>query len=227
MRLLPLATALLCANGLFAASFSFTGSFSADNDLQVFAVTMSSSGVLNIRTWGYGGGVNGAGNTITEGGFAPAIAVFQDGTTQVAVDNLGGTVPTCNGRNIDSVTGFCLDAIVYDGSVPDLTLPAGTHLVVLSQQGNTALGDFADGFFYDALHGNDPSFTGTNNGVPGARFLDPGFGFLTPPDGQRTSNWALDISGDTVTTADNVPEPAAISMFLIGLASAAVLRRRK
>lgn len=192
---------MLCAAS-FAAGFSFTGNFINDNDLQFFNVNMGADGVLTIQTFGYAGGLNQAGNNIVAGGFAPALSVFDSTGNLIANDNLGGTVPSCNGRNQDPVTTFCLDAIVYDsGSVP-LFLFAGTYTVVLSQQGNISFGSLAAGFTYDPANLNDPSFTGTNWGTPGQKFVDP-FGIDL-----RTSAWAVDFVSDQLRNVSAVPNPA-------------------
>jgi len=208
---------MLCAAS-FAAGFSFTGNFVNDNDLRFFQVNMAADGVLTIQTFGYGGGVNQASNVIAPGGFAPALSVFDSTGFLIANDNLGGTVPFCNGRGIDPVTGFCFDAIVYDSASVPLFLFAGSYTVVLSQQGNISFGSLAAGFTYDAANGNDPTFTGTNSGLPGQKFVDP-FG-----SDLRTSAWAVDFVSDQLRSVGEVPEPGTISLLLLGAAGLAVVR---
>lgn len=210
------------ANSIFAAGFSFSGTFNNDNDLAYFKVDMGASGVLTIQTYGYAGGTNQAGSLIPDGGFAPAISVFDDTGALIALDNLGGTVPTCNGRGIDPTTGFCFDAIVYDSASIPLTIGPGIFTVVLSQQGNVSLGDLSLGFSYDANNGNDPSFTGTNSGFPGQKFVDP-FGSAF-----RTNAWAVDFVSDSLRSVviDEVPEPGTIGLTLLGALGFAAFRRR-
>lgn len=208
---------LLGSAAAFGAGFSFTGNFAQDNVIQLFQVTMAADGVLTIQTFGYAGGLNQAGNNISAGGFAPALSVFDSTGALIAVDNLGGSVPNCNGRGIDPVTGFCFDAIV---NVP-LNVLAGMYTVALTQQGNTAVGNLPDGFQYDAANLNDPSFTGTNAGLPGQTFVDPFGSHL------RTSAWAVDFVGDTLADVGQVPEPGALSLFLIGAVSLAAFRRKQ
>lgn len=210
---------MLCAAS-FAAGFSFTGNFINDNDLQFFNVNMGADGVLTIQTFGYAGGLNQAGNNIAAGGFAPALSVFDSSGSLIANDNLGGTVPFCNGRGVDPVTGFCLDAIVYDSASIPLFLFAGNYTVVLSQQGNISFGSLAAGFTYDPTNLNDPSFTGTNSGRPGEKFVDP-FGVDL-----RTSAWAVDFVSDQLRNVSAVPEPGTISLLLLGAAGLSVYRRR-
>ena len=208
------------ATSIFAAGFSFSGTFTNDNDLAYFKVNMGSFGVLTIQTYGYAGGANQAGSLIPDGGFAPAISVFDDTGALIAFDNLGGTLPNCNGRGIDPTTGFCFDAIVYDNGT--LAIGPGIFTVVLSQQGNISFGDLSLGFTYDANNGNDPSFTGTNTGNPGQKFLDP-FAPVT-----RTSAWSVDFVSDSLRSVviDEVPEPGTIGLTLLGALGFAALRRR-
>ena len=201
---------------VFAASLSFTGTFAQDNDLQTVNLNLPVDMRLEAWTLSYAGGTNLAGAPIAAGGFAPALALFDAAGNLLAVDTLGGTVPTCYGRSIDtSGTGFCLDARLLDSNHPSLDLPAGDYTLVLTQQGNIPLGlTLADGFSNDAANGNDPSFTGTNAGQPGSQFLDPG------DFSQRTSAWALDVQTTVLT-----PEPA--TGFLAAAAIAALSRLRR
>ncbi|MFN7938363.1 MAG: DVUA0089 family protein [Bryobacteraceae bacterium] len=210
------------ATSVFAAGFSFSGTFNQDNDLAYFQVNMGASGVLTIQTYGYAGGLNQAGQTIADGGFAPALSVFDSTGTLIAVDNLGGSVPNCNGRGIDPTTGYCFDAIVYDSASVPLTLGAGIYTVVLSQQGNISFGDLTLGFTYDPNNGNDPSFTGTNTGNPGQMFVDPFGPFI------RNGNWAVDFVSDSLRSVvvEEVPEPATIGLTLFAALGFAALRRR-
>lgn len=213
-----LACVLMLCSASFAAGFSFTGNFIDDNDLQYFNVTMGADGVLTIQTFGYAGGLNQAGNVISAGGFAPALSVFDSTGTLIANDNVGGTVPFCNGRGIDPVTGSCYDAIVFDSASVPLFLTAGTYTVVLSQQGNISFGFLADGFTYDPANLNDPAFTGNIYGQPGEKFVDP-FGIDL-----RTSAWAVDFVSDELRSVSAVPEPGTISLLLLGAVGLAAVR---
>ena len=58
-----------------AGNFSFTGTFSQDDQLQVFLFTAPSASTL-LRTWSYAGGTNAAGQVILPGGFDPILSVF-------------------------------------------------------------------------------------------------------------------------------------------------------
>jgi hypothetical protein len=162
------------------ASISWVGVFTEDNQMFLASFTLPSEGEVTIQSWGFAGGVNAVSQTIPPGGFATALALFEDSGSQdlIASDTLGGTPPSdCGPRNQDS--GECLDAYLQ------LTLSPGAYFFVLTQQGNTpAGGTFGDGF------------TGYGS------FLDPFTG------AERTGNWAVDLVGPDDMITD-VPEPGA------------------
>lgn len=213
---------LLLAASLFPGAgladingYSFTGVFANDNSVQQFNLVVGSNSIVTVKTLSYGGGVNQGGTTIAAGGFAPELTIFDSTGNEYAFD-AGGSAPACNGRAVDPVTGFCLDAIIYDSGRSALTLAAGDWTVVLTQQGNDPVGELSDGFSEDAANGNDPSFTGTNAGMPGAKFLDPFDGL------QRTDQWAVDFLGNGITQVSETPEPSLLlpAMALLGLIAA-------
>ena len=53
-----------CAAPLSANTYSFTGTFAHDNDVQQFDFTLPFDTQITLRTLGYGGGINLLGNTI-------------------------------------------------------------------------------------------------------------------------------------------------------------------
>jgi len=200
---------------------SFVGTFTADNQEQVFDLTLASQSTVQIRTWSYGGGIDAADDVVPAGGFAPELSIFDSAGDLIALDAFGGVAPTqCNGRNIDAVTGFCFDAVLNDSANPPLTLLAGLYTVVLTEQGNNPVGMFLDGFSEDAAHGNDPSFTGTNAGIPDGVFLDPG------NFSQRTGSWEVDFTSSNGATVTALPEPSSRLLALSALLLAPFIRRR-
>jgi hypothetical protein len=201
--------------------YSFQGSFSQDNQTQLFDIGLASASVVTLQTWSYAGGVDWLGNTIAPGGFAPEITVFDTTGNEIAFDN-GGSAPACGGRNVDPVTGFCLDASIYDGvNHPLLFLGAGTYTVALTQQGNDPLGQLSAGFSQDAANGDNPSFTGTNAGRPGAMFLDP-FDAV-----QRSGEWEVDITGDEGLSVSETPEPSLLIPVALGMLGLVFYRKRR
>jgi hypothetical protein len=196
---------LLPWHSCFAASISFAGTFLTDDDVQQFAFTVVSTGTVDILSLGYGGGTNAQGQSISPGGFATSLALFDGtvaGSNLIAQDSVGGTAPgACSPRNIDPSTGLCLDAFL------SLTLGPGTYLVVLTEQPNSANGPtLGDGF----------ALSGTGN-FTGGPFIDP---FGNP----RTANFALDISGPLA--GSQTPEPATAGLAASALLLLAAFRRR-
>lgn len=182
------------------ASFTFSGSFSQDDNMPEFQFTIAAISTVTLESFSYAGN----GSTVNPGGFAPVLSVFgplPSGDPNLLGFDDGGAAPGgCGSRLIDPVSHACLDAA--------LTLPSlnpGTYLVVLTENDNTPNGpDFASGF----VEQGNGNFTGVNQGFPGASFLDP-FG------NQRTPNFDLTISG--VDSAESVPEPATVSLLIAGL----------
>ena len=172
---------------VYADIFSFSGTFSQDDDVQLFTIVLNSDKTLTVQSFGYGGGTSNAGS-VPAGGFATELSLYDaSGLQEIeAQDTTGGTAPSaCGPRNIDSVTNFCFDAYITG------PLLAGTYILALTEQGNDGPSFFPDGF-PQAGNGN---FAG---------------GFLDPFDSeQRTNAWALDITGaDSAEIPAAVPEPA-------------------
>src|SRR5580704_11691379 len=67
-------------------SFSFTGVFTQDDQLQIFTFTAPTDTTV-VRTWSYAGGINFAGAAIDPGGFDPVLSVF-DATGGLAGSSL-------------------------------------------------------------------------------------------------------------------------------------------
>ena len=87
---------LLPWHSCFAASISFAGTFLTDDDVQQFAFTVVSTGTVDILSLGYGGGTNAQGQSISPGGFATSLALFDGtvaGSNLIAQDSVGGTAP--------------------------------------------------------------------------------------------------------------------------------------
>ncbi len=65
----------LLAGDASAANFSFTGTFSQDDQLELFQFTAPSA-LVTLETWSYAGGTNANGAVIPAGGFDPHISLF-------------------------------------------------------------------------------------------------------------------------------------------------------
>lgn len=212
---LLLALLLLAIPGAASAStISFTGSFTADDDVQLFTFDLLTAGTVTITTFGYAGGVNGAGSTISAGGFDPDIAVFQGtgpSATLIGVNSDAG----CGTVNADPTTGAC-----WDSQLVLTLIPAGTYTLALTQYANLALGGLLSDGFSQAGQGN---FTGP-------MFLGSAGSFLDANLVQRTAAWAVDISGVNGAVVNGapapVPEPAGLVLMATGLTALFAFRRR-
>lgn len=207
-----LATKALCLGVLIAslapaANFSFQGSLTRDDQVQLFTFSVASTSTVTLRTWSYAGGVNAAGTTIARGGFDPILALFNSSGLLINQNDDGdAAVPA------DSLTGETFDTYLQS------VLNPGTYTVSVMQFDNFPSGtNLSNGFVYT----NSPTFTsafGCSNG----RFCDV--------DGyNRTNLWAFDILGVTTAsvTPTGVPEPATISTMIGGLGLIVSLARRR
>jgi hypothetical protein len=79
------------ACSLPAESLSFTGTLSSPESVFDETFTLSSADTVSFQTWGFGGGINAAGQVIPAGGFDPLIALFSGppATAMMYVDGSG------------------------------------------------------------------------------------------------------------------------------------------
>ena len=201
-----------------ASSFSFTGTFTQDDQLELFQFTAPSASVT-LRTWGYAGGTNAASIGIAPGGFDPILSLFD--ATEGLVSSSPFIADNDNGAGVafDPVTGNGFDALL---SLTSLNI-GKTYVLVLSQSDNFANSStYGDGFHEQGMGDFTPGLFGCG----AASFCDS-----TPA--ARTGNWAVDIVG--VGTAQDItngpvtsaPEPGTSLMFAAGIAGLALVRRRR
>jgi|SRR5215831_14357167 len=193
------------APATYANNFSFTGSFSQDDNIQLFTVTVPVTSTVTFRTWSYAGGVNAAGQTIPHGGFDPILAVFDSTGLLIGQNDDGG----CGLVAADPVTGQCYDTYFT------ATLNPGVYRVSVMEYDNFANGpNLSDGF----LQQGQGNFTGPLFcGVTG--------GFYDVTCDQRTNQWAFDALN--VGNATTTPEPSSLLLMGSGiLGLAGVIRRR-
>lgn len=205
---------LLSAGVASASNISFTGTFSQDDQLEIFQFTAPSNNVT-LRTWSYAGGINANGQIILAGGFDPVLSLFDATGGLLSSSPLVATNDDGAGVAIDPSTGNAFDSLL------NLTTLAGsTYILVLSQYDNLPNGpDFGGGF----------SQQGAGNFTPG-EFGCGGVSFCDPSPAQRTGNWAVDIDGVGAASdlsASSVPEPRSTTLLAAGILGLALLGWRK
>lgn len=196
-------------------NFSFAGSFSADDDVQLFSFTVNGSAAVRLISYSYGGGTQANGTVVARGGFDPILALFDASGLLVGENDDAGS----------ALTGACGSGLVTPDAVTneewdtclELTLAAGAYQAAVMQYNNFALGPkLSDGFSYT----RSPTFT-ADAGCTNGRFCDVSD---VAAGNNRSERWALDILN--VERATLIPEPAPFAYLTLGLAGVAFHRRR-
>jgi hypothetical protein len=200
---------VLAASLASAANFSFQGTLTRDDEVQLFTFAVGSTSTVTLRTWSYAGGVNAAGTTIARGGFDPILALFNGSGALINTNDDGNfNVPA------DPVTGENFDTYLQSSLGP------GTYTVSVMQYDNFANEpNLSNGF----VNTGNPTFTSIF-GCSNRRFCDV--------DGvNRTGAWAFDVLGvdaaSVPTPPSGVPEPATVSMMIAGLGIVAFFGKRR
>jgi hypothetical protein len=203
--LLPLVIIALLASTIQvrADEVSYQGNFTTDDQVQLFDFNVATPGLVTLQTFGYAGGVNGAGTTIAAGGFDPVLTLF-DGAGNFLVMNDDGP---CGTVGTDPTTLNCFDSYL------SLDLTAGSYILALTENDNLAIGPTLSDSFTQVGNGDFTcqEFIGT----PGA--------FCDASPSQRDSAWALDV---TTQGASPVPEPGSEVLVLSGISLFFALRKK-
>jgi hypothetical protein len=191
---------LLCSvQAVSAASFSYTGSFSNDSDVQLFDLSLAAdSSTVVINTLSVNGGLNVAGNLIAAGGFNPYLSLWDQ--------SAGGWVFNTSNQAISAEAVISNTAPYSYG-----TLLAGNYILALSQYDNIAAGTNLSDGFAAAL-----SLTSFNPAAP-----------FTTNGGGGSGHWAVDIHNADTASLRAVPLPGSFGFMVSGLLALGALIRRK
>jgi hypothetical protein len=177
-----------------ASNFSFAGSLTADNSVQLFSFTVAATATVTLQTYSYAGGTNQFGTTVPSGGFDPILSLFDSSGLLINENDDGyANVPA------DARTGQHWDSYIHT------TLAAGTYTVSLTQYDNFPQGSHLSDEFSRA---GQPQFTGAF-GCSNGEFCDR-------TGNNRTAGWEFDVQ-DTASAAA-VPESNMSALIFIGIA---------
>ena len=205
------------AHPAFASTLSFTGNLRtdaipstcvgclSDGDYAQYAAvsrtfTLSTASTVSAITFGYGGGVNGAGTTIAQSGFRSYLSLFDAAGKFISSTYFATTCPA--GAKTNTSLGGCYDVKLDAG-----TLAAGMYQIAISANENFS---FAENY-------------GPGSGLT----LADGFVGLGNLYSGEDLHYAFDVNITSgVTPTNPVPEPATGVLVALATGTLAMFRRR-
>lgn len=178
------------------------GAGDTDSDYAQYAAvvesfTLSAASTVQVVSFSYGGGTNGNGTVIAEGGLEPYLSLFDQAGNFLSSTYYSVTCPA--GANINTSSGECYDVLLDAG-----TLGAGTYQVALSAYENMS---FAENYGSGTLA---DGFTGIGNLMFG-----------------EDLHYAFDVNITAPTIPPSpAPEPSTGSLVALALLGARLVRHR-
>jgi hypothetical protein len=225
-----------------SGAISCTGSLSSPEDEVTEQFALASSATITVQTYGFGGGTNAAGTTISPGGFDSLVALFSGSPTSATLLTDTSGNPLASADTLSPYDPGCPPAgLVTVGSVPGVcgdnqltaTLGAGIYTLLLTDANFVPLAVNPGAPYVplgpynltDTTSGNYGSSTGN-----GAYTDLTGGVFQTCVDWEDcntdTADFAVDITG-LPSPAVATPEPGTLSLIFLGTGLAWATRRRR
>jgi len=218
--------AILLPGSALAYSTSYTGTFTDFTNAYgaSFSIAGPSTETVTVQTYGFGGGVNAAGDTTTAGGFDPFIGLFSGSGAGAAIqadafaDPYGtsdvpgnyASVTKCPAAGNQGIVGSVCGEIMMS-----LTLGAGNYTVYLSDAAYIPSAVFDNGTLVKG-------FTDLKRGAFQTCNIDSGSDYMCATD---TGNWAFDVT--TTINVVSTPESGSLCLLAVGMLAPAAWTPRK